>query len=313
MSLSEFLANLAFDNEYFKQIDLLTKESLNDLKLSLEDNNRFSDYSREFGHFTIYSLLNLEKNKSVTRTFLPARKRNNHLYYWNKNPYSISRAPLKVGEEFMIFYNEFGKPYKAFLENQIVDKIGFNSSYQGELWSYEEKITMQDVFNAKNGYFIFLEVFQNKPFSLKCFDKVNFIFHGNSPLIDKKELIYWAKLNGLNSVSNKQKQGFLNVTVNLSNFPYTPKSILLSKIPVGLKQGTLKISLKDFINIAYNISYKENFVFSWDLLIKERIGFLEANCSYFSSMKESEKNKRFKDQVVRELTSSIEELKNFNL
>ena len=76
MSLSEFLANLEFDNEYFKQIDLLTKESLNDLKLSLEDNNRFSDYSREFGHFTIYSLLNLEKNKSVTRTFLPARKRN---------------------------------------------------------------------------------------------------------------------------------------------------------------------------------------------------------------------------------------------
>ena len=313
MSLSEFLANLEFDNEYFKQIDLLTKESLNDLKLSLEDNNRFSDYSREFGHFTIYSLLNLEKNKSVIRTFLPARKRNNNLYYWNKNPYSLSKAPLKVGEEFMIFYNEFGTPYKAFLENQIVDKIGFNSSYQGELYSYEEKITMQDVFNAKNGYFIFLEVFQNKPFSLKCFDKVNFIFHGNSPLIDKKELIYWAKLNGLNSVSNKQKQGFLNVTVNLSNFPYTPKSILLSKIPVGLKQGTLKISLKDFINIAYNISYKENFVFSWNLLIKERIKFLEANCSYFSSMKESEKNKRFKDQVVRELTSSIEELKNFNL
>lgn len=313
MSLSEFLANLAFDNEYFKQIDLLTKEKLNDLKSSLEDDNRFSDYSREFGHFTIYSLLNLEKNKSVTRTFLPARKRNNYLYSWNKNPYSFSRAPLKVGEEFMIFYNEFGKPYKAFLENQIVDKIGFNSSYQGELSSYEEQITTQDVFNAKNGYFIFLEVFQNKPFNLKCFDKVNFIFHGNSPLIDKKELIYWAKLNGLNSISNKQKQGFLNVTVNLSNFPYTPKSILLSKIPVGLKRGTLKISLKDFINIAYNISYKENFVFNWDLLIKERVDFLEANCSYFSSMKESEKNKRFKDQVVRELTSSIEELKNFNL
>lgn len=314
MSLSEFLKNLSFDNDYFKQVELLTKEKYSRLVKSLKDNSLFSDYSREFGHFTIYSLINLEKNTSNVKTFIPARKQNNYLYTWNnKKIFNWSRVPLKLGQQFFIFYNEFGKPYKAFLEDKIVDSIGYNGIQDAEApVAYSENISTQDVANAKNGYFIFFEIFENQPFKIKYFENVNFIFHGNSPLLDKKEIIHWAKLNGAQHISNKTKSGFVNVAVNLSDFPFTPKSLLNSKIPVGLKNNTIKISYKDFINIAYNISYKENYNFTWDKLIKERVLFLEENLSYFLNNKNNTKHKRYREQVIKELKAAIDELNSFN-
>jgi hypothetical protein len=315
MYLDDFLKNLTLNNDYYRAIDHLSEDRYLKLELSLKDNQSFSDYSKECNWFTILSKINVEHYKNKVKTFSPARKYGNRLYVWRMNPMDYYQTaeysvPIEIGSEFFLFYNEYGKPVRAFLEDRILENIGYNSfKFSEKLTEYKSELTDQDIDNAKNGYFQYLEIFDSKPYSVKELQDFNFIFYGNSPIIEKNEILFWAKKNGFNNFSKKIIPNKKNVLVCLSEFPYTKKALLKSKIPIGLKNNTARISYKDFINIAYNIAYKENFVFSWELLKKERQTFLKEHLDFFNnnSMK-IPLEKRLKKQVIEELEIQFKEL-----
>lgn len=111
MALEDFLKNLNLNNDFYREIEFLSKEKHEKLKQSLLSNNSFSDYSKEFNWFTILSIINKEKYKNQTKTFVPARKYGNKLYTWRLNPMDYYRGdkysvPVKIGSEFFLFYNE---------------------------------------------------------------------------------------------------------------------------------------------------------------------------------------------------------------
>jgi len=317
MNLEDFLKNLNVNNDFYRSIDFLSKPKYEELKLSLASNKSFSDYSREFNWFTIYSSINIEKYKSETKTFVPARKYGNRLYTWRLNQMDYYRGdkysePIKIGSEFFLFYNEYGKPTRALLENKLIENVGYNSFKLTDENQYSQTLTEQDIENAKNGYFQYLEIFDSKPFKAKELENFNFIFYGNSPIIEKNEIIFWAERNGFVNHSKKPKQNKKNVLVCLSEFPYSRKALLKTKIPQGLKHNTARISYKDFINIAYNIAYKQDFVFSWDSLKRERVKLLTEYKSFFEDEKNFNKNqRRLTKQIVEELEIQIEELNLF--
>lgn len=309
MTISAFLKNIVYNNEYYSKFELLTKQGEKDLSSSLHNKRELSDFSKEFGWYTNYSVLLLDSYSDTKKSFIAAHKTSNYIYKWTPLPKTAWKARVKVKptDHVIFFYNQFGKPTKALTSTSLINEVGYNSytrDYEKDTTpqAYNEELTLKDLDFVYSGYAQYLEIFDDAPFKNPELQNINFIFYGNSKILNKEQLILWAQLNGNPKITNKIDPTKQNVLVCLSDFPTTTKSILSSQIPVNFRYKKFpRISIKNFINIAYNINYKKGFVPKLDIIKAARYNEINNFQSWVRSTESKLLNKKTKQWLIDEL------------
>ena len=260
------LYSLRYNQEYQKYIEL-TVEGAKALKKEIRDPRVFSDYSREFGAFSFMSEIFLNDNKDATKTFVAADRGYSFLHVWTSIAGDRgSTVTYNCGDNFVMFYNEYGKPFRALTAKGFIENIGFNSNYR---WSnqyrndksieYPQHLILDDVTgNNRN----FLQVFDDNPMSSPLLDSYNFIITEYAYLGNHSTIKAWARKNGIKNIgTSPRKTKVRNIIVNTAHMPYNINSINYGTEYAKKRdlKDYLTISLNTFINIAYNIALKPGF------------------------------------------------------
>lgn len=311
MTIEKFLKNLEINNDYYQKFDLVTKERYRDLEVSFKSKKELTDFSKEFGFYTNCSVILIDKYTDTQKSFLAIKKTSNYLYRWTELPNQSWKSKVKVNpaETIMFIYNEFGKPTEAITASTIIREVGLNSyskdnrlGLDTEKKPYRQDLTLQDLNNLYAGYFQYLEVFESKPFAAPELENINFILYGNSKTLDKDQLLRWAFMNGIKSIKNKPDKDKQNVLVCLSEFPTTTKSIFEKQIPVDHRYKNYpRLSLKDFINIPYNVYYKKDFKPRLSLIKAARYNNVNDFKTWVKEYETTLLSKKAKEKLVEEL------------
>lgn len=316
MTIEKFLKNLEINNDYYQKFDLVTKERYRDLEVSFKSKKELTDFSKEFGFFTNCSVILIDKYTDTQKSFLAMKKNSNYIYKWTELANQSWKSKVKVNpaETIMFIYNEFGKPTEAITASALIREVGLNSysrdtKLDNEKKQYRQDLTLQDLNNLYAGYFQYLEVFGSKPFAAPEIENVNFILYGNSKTLDKDQLLKWAYLNGIKSIKNRPEKNMENVLVCLSEFPITTKSIVENQIPVDYRYKKYpRLSLKDFINIPYNIFYKKDFKPKLSLIKAARYNNVNDFKSWVKEYETSLLSKKNKERLIEELDRILHSL-----
>jgi hypothetical protein len=273
------LYSLRYNHDYQKYIEL-TVEGAKVLKKEIRDPSVFSDYSREFGVFSFMSEIFLNDNKDATKTFVAADRGYSFLHVWTPIAGDKgSTSTYSCGDNFVMFYNSYGKPFRALTARGFIENIGFNSNYR---WSnqyrndkateYPQQLILDDVTgNNRN----FLQVFDDNPMSNPLLDSYNFILTDYAYIGNHSTIKSWARKNGLKNIgTSARKTKVRNIIVNTAHLPYNASSINSGTEYAKKNKLTdyLTISLNTFVNIAYNIALKPGFNLSIDHLKNARLG-----------------------------------------
>jgi len=309
MSIEGFLKNLSYNNDYYQKFDHLSKEKYKELETSFKSKKELTDFSKEFGWFTNCSVILIDSYSNTEKTFIAAHKTANYIYKWTTLPKATWKSKIKINpsDTVLFMYNEFGKPTTALSANNFVTEVGYNGYTRDPAkdlipLEYSQELTLKDINAVYNGYFQYLEIFSSKPFQHNSLKDINFIFYGNSRILDREQISRWATLNGLKPSTNKIVANKQNVLVNLSEFPTTVKSIFQSKIPIDFRYKNLpRISIKEFINIPYNISYKKDFNPSLDIIKATRYNEVNRFKKWVQEYETVQLNKKTRQWLIDEL------------
>lgn len=271
------LYSLKYNPQYQEYIEL-TKDKHSILKGELRDPKVFADYQREFGTFSFMSEIFMEDNKNATKTFVAADKGYSFLHVWT--PIAGDQGSTSTyccGDNIVMFYNQYGKPFRALTAKGFIENIGFNQNYrwsnhyrQDQSTAYPQELTLADISgNTRN----FLQVFDDEPLSNPLLDGYNFVLIEYSHIGNHKTLKSWARKNGLKNISTEPRLTKVrNIIVNTSYFPYNPSSINSGTEYAKDRKlnDYLTISVNTFVNIAYNLALKPGFVLTIDHLKSAR-------------------------------------------
>jgi hypothetical protein len=253
-----------------------------ELEKEFKKDDVLTDYSLEFnGEYYPCSVINKAKYENTSKSFI-----NINYYARLFGEHEQDSVYIKAKDQVIWYYNEHGKPEKllygkgtinrpTYFEYKITD-TALGSDYKRVPIPFNPKFEPNHddaVQEVKKCYFNCLEIFDAEPLNDEVLNNYHFVITGNSRIVTQQILKTWARLNGVKNISNTPRKRIKNIFINLYPFPILEASFLnqVELAEEAKLESWLTISLQQFIALAYNKVYKDNFKISTDLLKKSRL------------------------------------------